>query len=50
MNIKVILLYPYFNGSSGAFGRYLLLKDLIKKLNIPVKLILFKEKIIIQFS
>ena len=44
MNIKVILLYPYFNGSSGAFSRYLLLKDLLKKLKIPVKLILIKEK------
>ncbi len=44
MNKKVILLYPYFNGSSGAFNRYILLKDLIKKLNINVKLILLKEK------
>ncbi|WP_288261939.1 glycosyltransferase [uncultured Prochlorococcus sp.] len=44
MNKKVILLYPYFNGTSGAFNRYLLLKDLIKKINIPVKLILIKEK------
>ena len=44
MNKKVILLYHYFNGSSGAFNRYLLLRDLIKKINIPVKLILIKEK------
>ena len=44
MNKNVILLYPYFNGSSGAFNRYILLKDLIKKINIPVKLILIKEK------
>ncbi len=44
MNKRVILLYPYFNGKSGAFNRYLLLKDLIKKINIPVKLILIKEE------
>ena len=44
MNKKIILLYPYFNGKSGAFNRYLLLKDLIKKINIPVKLILIKEE------
>jgi len=44
MNKRIILLYPYFNGKSGAFNRYLLLKDLIKKINIPVKLILIKEK------
>ena len=44
MKKNVILLYPYFNGSSGAFNRYLLLEDLIKKINIPVKLILIKEK------
>tara|TARA_B000000609_G_C24166948_1_gene347562 strand:+ start:469 stop:1569 length:1101 start_codon:yes stop_codon:yes gene_type:complete len=44
MNKKVILLYPYFNEGSGAFNRYILLKDLIKKLHIPVKLILIREK------
>ena len=44
MNKNVILLYPYFNGTSGAFNRYLLLKDLIKKINIPVKLILINER------
>ena len=43
-NKKIILLYPYFNGSSGAFNRYLLLRDLLKKIDIPVKLILIKEK------
>ncbi len=41
---NIILLYPYFNGSSGAFNRYILLEDLIKKINIPVKLILMKDK------
>ena len=44
MNKRIILLYPYFNGKSGAFNRYLLLKDLIKKINLPVKLILIKEE------
>lgn len=44
INKNIILLYPYFNGRSGAFNRYLLLRDLIKKNNIPVKLILIKEK------
>ena len=44
MNKNVILLYPYYNGNSGAFNRYLLLKELIKKINFPVKLILIKDK------
>lgn len=44
MNKNVILVYPYFNGKSGAFNRYLLLEELLKKINIPVKLILIKEK------
>ena len=44
MNKKIILLYPYFNGISGAYNRYLLLEKLIKKSNISVKLILIKDK------
>ena len=44
MNKTVILLYPYFNGKSGALNRYFLLEELIKRINIPVKLILIKEK------
>ncbi len=44
MNKNVILLYPYFNGKSGAFNRYLLLKELLEEINISVKLILIKEK------
>ena len=41
---KIILLYPYFNGISGAYSRYILLKNLIKKNNIPVSLITLSEK------
>ena len=44
MNKNVILLYPYFNGKSGAFNRYLLLRELLEEIKIPVKLILIKEK------
>ena len=44
MNKKVILLYPYFNGVSGAYNRYLLLERLIKITNLKVKLIIIKEK------
>jgi len=41
---KIILLYPYYNGVSGAFNRYLLLEKLIKKNNIKVKLIKLYER------
>ncbi len=44
MNKNVILLYPYFNYKSGALNRYVLLQELLKKINIPVKLILIKDK------
>ena len=43
MNKKVILLYPYFNGISGAYNRYLLLESLIKITNFKVKLIILRE-------
>ena len=41
---KIILLYPYFNGISGAYNRYILLNNLIKEINIPVTLITLNEK------
>ena len=41
---KIILIYPYFNGISGAYNRYLLLEKLIKRENFKSKLILFKDK------
>lgn len=44
MNKKIILLYPYYNGISGAYNRYLLLEKLIKRKNLKVKLILLDEK------
>ena len=44
MNKRIILLYPYFNGISGAYNRYLLLEKLIKRSNISVKLIILKDK------
>ena len=44
---KIILLYPYFNGISGAYSRYILLKNFIKEINIPVTLIKLNEKNII---
>ncbi len=40
---KIILLYPYYNGISGAFNRYLLLEKLIKRINVKVKLIKLYE-------
>ncbi len=43
-NKKVILLYPYFNGSSGAFNRYLLLEKLLRKKKLDVKLIVFDQQ------
>lgn len=44
INKKIILLYPYFNGISGAYNRYLLLEKLIKRSNIKVKLIILEDK------
>ena len=44
MNKKVILIYPYFCGLSGAYNRYLLLERLIKISNLNVKFIILKEK------
>jgi len=44
MEKKIILLYPYFNGMSGAFNRYLLLEKLIKITNTKVKLIILNDK------
>lgn len=44
MNKKIILLYPYFNGISGAYNRYLFLEKLIKRSNINVKMIILKDK------
>ncbi len=41
---KIILLYPYFSGISGAYNRYLLLEKLIKNENIEVDLILLNDK------
>ena len=41
---KTILLYPYFNGISGAYNRYILLEKLLKKANIRVKLIILRDK------
>ena len=43
-NKKVILIYPYFNGISGAYNRYLLLEKLLKKENFKLKLNILKEK------
>ena len=39
---KVILLYPYYCGISGAYNRYLLLEKLFKKTNTKAKFILIK--------
>ena len=44
MNKKVILIYPYFCGVSGAYNRYLLLERLIKISNLNVKFIILKDK------
>ncbi len=41
---KIILIYPYYSGISGAYNRYLLLNKLIKNENIEVKFILLKDK------
>lgn len=43
MNKKIVLLYPYYNGISGAYNRYLLLEKLIIKTNFKVKLIVLKD-------
>ena len=44
MNKKVILIYPYFCGVSGAYNRYLLLERLIKIFNLNLKFIILKDK------
>ena len=44
MNKKIVLLYPYYNGISGAYNRYLFLEKLIKKTNFKVKLIVLKDR------
>ena len=44
MNKKVILIYPYYRGISGAYNRYLLLEKIIKKAGFNVKLILIKDR------
>jgi hypothetical protein len=44
MNKKVILIYPYYRGISGAYNRYLLLERLIRRNNLNVKLIILKNK------
>ena len=41
---KIILIYPYFTGISGAYNRYLLLEKLIKIAGIEVKLILVNDR------
>jgi len=43
-NKKVVLLYPYYNGISGAYNRYLLLEKLLIKNNFNVKLIILENK------
>ena len=43
-NKKVVLLYPYYNGISGAYNRYLLLEKLLRKTNFEVKLIILDNK------
>ena len=43
MNKKIVLLYPYYNGISGAYNRYLFLEKIIKKANFKVKFILLKD-------
>ena len=43
-NKKVILLYPYYSGISGAYNRYLILERLLRKTNLSVKLILIKDQ------
>ena len=43
-NKKIILLYPYYNGISGAYNRYLLLEKLLRKTNFEVKLIILDNK------
>ena len=44
MHKKIILLYPYYKGISGAYNRYLLLEKIIKKAGFSVKLILLYDK------
>ena len=44
MNKKIILLYPYYCGVSGAYNRYILLEQLLKRSGFSVKFILFYDK------
>ena len=43
-NKKIILLYPYYNGISGAYNRYLLLEKLLRKSNFEFKFIILDNK------
>ena len=43
-NKKIILLYPYYSGISGAYNRYLLLEKLLRKTNFDVRLIILDNK------
>tara|TARA_B100000242_G_C43047118_1_gene488854 strand:- start:1713 stop:2819 length:1107 start_codon:yes stop_codon:yes gene_type:complete len=43
-NKKVIILYPYYSGISGAYNRYLVLEKLLSKTNLRVKFILIKDQ------
>jgi len=44
MNKKIILLYPYYNGTSGAFNRYLLLEKILKRAGLSVKFLVLCDK------
>ena len=44
MKKKIILLYPYYRGISGAYNRYLLLENLVKRAGFNVEFILLKDK------
>ncbi len=44
MSKKVILLYPYYRGISGAYNRYLLLKKLLNKAGFSVRFIFLYDK------
>ena len=44
MNKKIILLYPYYRGISGAYNRYLVLERLIKRAGFNVKFIVLNDK------
>lgn len=44
MHKKIILLYPYYRGISGAYNRYLLLEKILKRAGFSVKFILLYDK------